>query len=80
MYYVYLLRSLEDPSKTYIGLTTDIEQRFKAHNAGRSVHTAKYRPWKLVVYLAFESEQKASDFEKYIKIGSGHSFAKKRFW
>lgn len=80
MHYVYLLRSLKNSSKTYIGLTADIEQRLEVHNTGGSVHTAKFRPWELVMYLAFASEEKASDFEKYIKIGSGHAFAKKRFW
>jgi hypothetical protein len=30
--------------------------------------------------VAFESQEKAIDFEKYIKVGSGSAFAKKRFW
>lgn len=32
------------------------------------------------MYLAFDTENKAKAFEKYIKIGSGYAFAKKRFW
>ena len=80
MYYVYLLKSLKDSSKTYIGYTIDLAQRLEMHNSGDSVHTKKYMPWKLVMYLAFDSEQKAIEFEKYIKVGSGHAFAKKRFW
>lgn len=80
MYYVYLLRSLKDPSKTYIGYTTNIEQRLEAHNSGDSVHTKKSKPWKLVTYVAFDEEEKAFEFEKYLKAGSGHAFAKKRFW
>ena len=80
MYYVYLLRSLKNPSATYIGFTTDILQRLDTHNSGGSVHTKTNRPWKLVTYVAFDSEEKAISFEKYIKIGSGHAYAKKRFW
>ena len=80
MYYVYLIRSLKDSSKTYIGYTTNLKQRLETHNSGGSVHTKDFRPWKLVVYLAFDTEEKAIAFEKYIKIGSGHAFAKKRFW
>jgi len=80
MYYVYLLKSLKNPNKTYIGYTIDIVQRLGTHNSGGSVYTKDDRPWKLVMYLAFESESKALEFEKYIKIGSGHAFAKKRFW
>ena len=80
MYYVYLLRSLENPPRTYIGYTTDLNQRLETHNSGGSINTKLDRPWKLVMYLAFDSEQKALEFEKYIKVGSGHAFAKKRFW
>lgn len=80
MYYVYLLRSLKSPSATYIGFTTNIQQRLETHNSGGSAHTKTNRPWKLVTYVAFDSEEKAINFEKYIKIGSGHAFAKKRFW
>lgn len=80
MYYVYLIRSLVDPQQTYIGYTTSIKQRFATHNSGGSAHTRKYRPWELVSYIAFDSEEKARAFEKYIKIGSGYAFAKKRLW
>jgi hypothetical protein len=34
----------------------------------------------LVAYVAFDSYEKAISFEKYIKIGSGYAFAKKRLW
>lgn len=80
MYYIYLLRSIKSSSKTYIGFTIDINQRLETHNSGGSIHTKKDRPWKLVMYLAFDSKEKAFDFERYIKMGSGHAFAKKRFW
>jgi putative endonuclease len=80
MYYVYLLRSLKNPSKTYVGYTADLKQRLETHNSGGSVYTEKNRPWKLITYIAFDSEKKASEFEKYIKIGSGYAFAKKRLW
>ena len=80
MYYVYFLRSLKDPTKTYVGYTTNLQQRLETHNSGRSIHTCNAKPWKLVMYLAFESEEKALSFEKYIKIGSGYAFAKKRLW
>ena len=80
MHYVYLLQSINNPAKTYIGYTTDLKQRFKAHNQGGSIYTEADKPWKLIMYLAFTSKNKAMEFEKYIKIGSGHAFAKKRLW
>ncbi len=79
-YFVYFLRSLKNSSKTYIGYTTKLEQRLDTHNSGGSDYTRQYRPWKLVTYVAFDSEEKALAFEKYIKVGSGHAFAKKKFW
>ena len=80
MYYVYLLKSIKNSSKTYIGYTTNLKQRLETHNSGGSISTEQDRPWKLVMYLAFDFEAKALSFEKYIKEGSGYAFAKKRFW
>ncbi len=79
-YYVYFLRSLNNSSKSYIGYTTNLKQRLETHNSGGSPHTKKYRPWKLIAFVGFDSEEKAIAFEKYIKVGSGNAWAKKRFW
>lgn len=51
-----------------------------AHNNGHSPHTSKHKPWKLIAYLAFSDEAQALAFEKYLKSGSGHAFARKRLW
>lgn len=80
MHYVYLLQSLSDSEQRYVGFTTDLKKRFKSHNEGASKHTAKYKPWKLVTYLSFESERRAREFEHYLKSGSGKAFANKRLW
>ena len=80
MFYVYLLRSIDNPERTYIGFTTDLKKRFKAHNSGQSSHTAKYRPWKLETYLAFSTEENARAFETYLKSHSGMALANKRLW
>ena len=80
MFYVYFLRSINNFSKTYIGYTTDVQQRLETHNSGGSVYTKDNRPWHLVTYVAFDDEQKAKAFEKYVKVGSDNAFAKKRFW
>ena len=78
MKYVYLLQSLICPDETYVGLSDDLRARFAAHNEGRSPHTAKFRPWGLVTYIAFSDHQKAVAFERYLKSASGRAFAKKR--
>ena len=80
MKYVYLLRSERDPDKRYVGTTADLKARLRVHNAGQSPHTAKFRPWALVMYLAFDDAKKAAAFERYLKTGSGWAFANKRLW
>jgi predicted GIY-YIG superfamily endonuclease len=80
MYYVYLIRSKTNPEKTYIGFTSDIEQRLQEHNLGKSFHTADFPPWQLIAYVCFDSKMKAIEFEKYLKSGSGHAFARRHFW
>lgn len=79
MKYLYLLQSLAFPTQRYIGLTDDIDARLEAHDAGGSPHTSKYKPWKIVMYLYFHDDQRAIEFEQYLKSGSGHAFTKKRF-
>ena len=80
MYYVYLLRSQSEQDQTYIGMTEDLRRRLLDHNEGKSVHTNKFRPWSLVTYLAFSNRDRAAQFERYLKSGSGRAFAKKRLW
>jgi putative endonuclease len=78
MYYVYILRS-ETAPQVYSGYTADLRTRLKDHNHGKSKHTSKYRPWRLVAYFAFEDDKKARGFEAYLKTGSGIAFARKHF-
>jgi putative endonuclease len=80
VHYVYLIQSERFPAQRYIGVTNDLKQRIPDHNEGKSPHTSKYVPWKLVTYVAFSNRQQAETFERYLKSGSGHAFAKKRLW
>ncbi len=79
MYYVYILLSLKDPAKYYIGLTTNLRKRIEEHNRGNSTYSKSYMPWKLETFIAFSNKSLAEKFEKYLKIGSGFAFLKKRF-
>jgi putative endonuclease len=76
--YVYILQSLAEPERHYVGLTDDLRARLKRHNAGHVSHTSKYTPWQLKTYIAFSDEGQAMAFERYLKSGSGRAFAKKR--
>ncbi|UJW84559.1 GIY-YIG nuclease family protein [Devosia sp. SL43] len=78
MQYVYILRSLSDPERHYVGTTADLKARLAKHNEGGVAHTSKYGPWRIKTYLAFDDEAQAFGFETYLKTGSGRAFAKKR--
>jgi predicted GIY-YIG superfamily endonuclease len=78
MKYVYILQSLGDAEHFYTGITDDLKDRIREHNAGQARHTSKYRPWRLKTYTAFTDEAQAIAFEKYLKSPSGRAFAKKR--
>jgi putative endonuclease len=80
MEYVYLIQSIPYPKQRYVGLTADVHNRLQAHNEGRSPHTSKFKPWRLVSFVAFSNKKKAVEFEKYLKSGSGRAFASKRLW
>jgi putative endonuclease len=80
VHYVYLIECVEQPAYRYVGITADLKRRMRDHSAGKSAHTSKYKPWRLVTYIAFTNRKKAESFELYLKSGSGHAFANKRFW
>jgi putative endonuclease len=77
MFYAYVLESLAKPGELYRGSTDDLQRRVAEHNAGKCVHTSKLKPWKVKFYAAFETLTLAQKFERYLKSGSGHEFAKR---
>lgn len=76
MYFVYILKSINNPAKHYVGITRNLEKRLKAHNSGKTVFGNKYRPWTIEVYISFNNLKKVLTFERYLKRGSGHAFFK----
>lgn len=78
-FYVYVLVSEENEAIHYTGITRHLQARLIKHNQGRSIPTAKHRPWRIQTAIAFESEAKAHAFEKYLKTGSGREFARRHF-
>jgi len=75
--FVYVLRSVADPSRYYTGVTGDWSARLDAHNAGECSHTANGRPWEVDLVIQFAKEARGLAFERYLKSGSGCAFAKR---
>ncbi len=75
-YYVYVLQSLSR-HYLYVGLTSNLNQRFDTHQSGRNKTTTPYRPFQLYYVEQFSSRLEARQREKYLKSGSGKEFLKR---
>jgi predicted GIY-YIG superfamily endonuclease len=72
-HYVYILRSLTNPTKTYRGETSDLSTRIVQHNTqtkDKRAQTRKHRPWKIETYVLADSEATGKVVEDYIKSNS----------
>ena len=77
MYYVYILKNSQT-GEHYTGFSADLKTRLKSHKEKTVKTTKTTGEYKLVFYSAFENKTKALGFEKYLKHGSGHAFARRR--
>ena len=75
MYYVYVIES-KSRNYIYVGLTDDIDRRFKQHNNGRNRTTKPYCPFKLIYTKSVTTRTEARSREKYLKSGCGKEFLK----
>jgi len=74
--YVYILMCSNN--RTYVGHTSNLDDRLTRHHKGYVPATKFLRPVSLLTYLVFADKYKAIAFEKYLKSGSGRAFLKKR--
>jgi predicted GIY-YIG superfamily endonuclease len=77
--FVYIIKSITAPDEYYVGVTSDVDLRLRAHNEGLSRHTSRHRPWRTLVVIEFDDEEPALKFERYLKTGSGREFARRHF-
>ncbi len=66
MHYVYVLKSLKDDN-LYIGLTSDLKNRLKEHNDGKTKSTKSRTPFKLIYYEAYNNKTDARKRELELK-------------
>ena len=77
MYKVYILRSLADKNKSYVGRTIKpLGIRLKEHNQGLSPYTKTFIPWKLVYFETFYCDTCADKREQFLKSGLGYRLRK----
>lgn len=78
MHYVYVLYS-DRFDKIYIGMTSNLEQRFLSHNElSKKGWTRKFRPWRIVYTEILESKEKALKREKELESFKGREFIRKQ--
>lgn len=78
MYYTYILQSLKD-QRTYVGYTSDLNERLARHNAGQVTATQHRCPLKVLFYEEYPTMQEAKKRELYWKSGAGRRKLKKLF-
>jgi putative endonuclease len=76
MFYVYFLRSRNNPDQNYVGYSADLKKRIKTHNAGLVRSTKPYVPWELVFYEAYKASADAKRREEYLKTIKGRKALK----
>ena len=70
-YTVYILFSITF-KKTYVGYTSNLNERLKSHNElGIKGWTIKYRPWELIYKEEFKAKNHAMERERFFKSGKG---------
>ena len=79
MYYVYILLN-GAKTRTYTGVTDDVEKRLKEHNAGRVKSSSPYRPYEIIHTESFETLSEARQKEKFYKSTTGWRRLKDMFF
>ena len=76
MNFVYILKSLKDDGY-YIGCTTNLNKRIRAHNSGKTQSLKNRRPLKIIYVEEYKSAEDAYNREKQIKAFKGGEAFKK---
>lgn len=67
MWYFYVLESQKTANYFYKGSTNDLRRRLAQHQAGDADASAPHRPYRLVYYEAYLSENPARQRESSVK-------------
>ena len=68
-YYVYLIKSTNSfkRSKTYVGYTNNLKQRFNLHNTNKRAKSTMGYNWKIIFTKKFLSKSKAMSYGYNLK-------------
>ena len=66
-FFVYMLKSLQKKSVTYVSYTKNLTKRIKLHNTGKGAKFTRGRKWKLIYKEKISTKNQAISREYYIK-------------
>ena len=66
-FFVYIIGSIQPRRRTYVGWTTDIRKRIKAHNTSKGAKFTRGSQWKLLYKEKFETKSEAMKREIQLK-------------
>lgn len=66
MYQIYIIKS-QGKNWYYVGMTENLEERLKSHNAGKTKSTKPYRPFEIVYIENYDSKSECRKRELFIK-------------
>ena len=67
-YFVYMIKCTSSvKKKTYVGYTSDLNNRIKLHNSNKGAKSTKGHIWKLIFKKKFYSKSKAMSYEYKLK-------------
>ncbi len=64
---MYMLKSTDLKSVTYVGYTNNLKKRLELHNNNKGAKFTKGRKWKLIYKETFKTKKEAIYREYYIK-------------
>jgi len=75
-FFTYVIYS-QDHDKIYVGFTSDLDNRLKAHNHPKNKgYTKRFQPWVVVHFEAFDQKSDAIKREKELKSFQGRQWIK----
>jgi len=75
MFYTYAIKSLSK-NYIYVGITNNLDRRFKEHNDSKERTTRSRTPYRLIYREEFKTRMEARKKEIYLKSGTGKEFLK----
>lgn len=66
-FYVYIIKTIKEPIKTYVGWTNNLRRRLLMHNNNKGAKSTKGRKWFYVYTESFNSKKSAMSREWFLK-------------